>query len=117
MTPPAHANAVYKIMTADEFGQLQRVGVFHGAPIDLADGYIHLSSASQLAETLDKHFAGHVGLVIAAVDIASASGSVRWEPSRGGQLFPHLYGPLTTAAILAFGGVERSLDGTLSLPG
>ncbi len=107
----------YKIMTGDEFAQLQRDAVFHGAPVDLADGFIHLSSASQLAETVERHFSGRDGLVIVAVDLAALGEAVRWEPSRGGELFPHLHGPLATHAVLASAPLERSADGALKLPG
>ena len=84
---------VYKVMSAAEAQQMQRDGVFHGSPADIADGYIHLSCGSQLAETLDKHFSGVDGLVLAAVDLLRLGDTVRWEPSRGGQLFPHITGP------------------------
>lgn len=116
-TPPASTVAVYKILTAAEFAQLQDSGTFAGAPIDLADGYIHLSSASQTAETLEKHFSDQTGLVIASVSLALLGAALRWEPSRGGRLFPHLYGHLGLANILASGPVDRSSDGRLTLPG
>jgi uncharacterized protein (DUF952 family) len=73
--------------------------VFHGAPVDLDDGYIHLSAADQLQGTLDKHFAGQSDLVIAEVDLAALGETVKWEVSRGGALFPHIYGPLPMAAV------------------
>ena len=98
-----HLAPVYKIMTATEFAALQRDGSFAGAPVDLADGYIHLSSASQVSATLDKHFAGQTGLVIVAFSPAALGAALRYEPSRGGQLFPHLYGRLTLAGILGYG--------------
>ncbi len=107
----------YKIMTEDEFAQLRRDAVFHGAPVDLADGFIHLSSGSQLLETVERHFSGRDGLVIVAADLAALGEAVRWEPSRGGQLFPHVYGPLPIGAVLASGPLERSADGALKLPG
>lgn len=68
--------------------------------MDLADGYIHLSAIDQLQGTLDKHFAEQVGLVIAEVDLASLGATVKWEASRGGALFPHIYGPLPMSAVL-----------------
>ncbi len=88
----------YKVLTAGEWAQFERDGVFAGAPVDLADGYIHLSTADQLAETIAKHFAGQADLVTLAVDLAQLP-DVRWEPSRGGQLFPHVYGQLPIAAV------------------
>jgi len=102
----------YKILTAAQFAALQ-AGLFEGAPVDAADGYIHLSAAEQVAETLARHFAGQSGLVIAAVDLAALGDAVRWEVSRGGALFPHLYGRLTMEAVLAHGPVG---DGVLVLP-
>src|SRR5579863_7748786 len=107
---------VYKVMSAAEAQQMQRDGVFHGSPADIADGYIHLSCGSQLAETLDKHFSGVEGLVLAAVDLLRLGDTVRWEPSRGGQLFPHIYGPLPIGAVVSVGAVERTADGAVRLP-
>ena len=95
-----HPATAYKILTADQWAQFQTDGVFHGAPVDLADGYIHLSAADQLQGTLTKHFAGQSGLVIAEVDLAALGESVKWEVSRGGALFPHIYGPLPMSAVL-----------------
>lgn len=98
MTP--HPATAFKILTADQWAQFQADRVFYGAPVDLADGYIHLSAADQLVETLAKHFAGQSGLVIAEVDLALLGDTVKWEVSRGGALFPHIYGPLPMAAVL-----------------
>ncbi len=95
--PPTTA---FKILTAWQWAQFQADGVFHGAPVDLADGYIHLSTANQLQGTLDKHFAGQDGLVIAEVDLAALGDLVKWEVSRGGALFPHIYGALPMTAVL-----------------
>jgi uncharacterized protein (DUF952 family) len=98
----AHSATAYKILTADQWSQFQADGVFLGAPVDLADGYIHLSAADQLADTLDKHFAGQKNLVIAEVDLAALGTTVKWEVSRGGALFPHIYGPLPMSAVLSW---------------
>ncbi|MDH4743799.1 DUF952 domain-containing protein [Sphingomonas sp. CBMAI 2297] len=106
----------YKILTADQMHVLEHEGVFAGAPIDLADGYVHLSTAAQVAETLDKHFAGQAGLWLVAVDLEAMGDAVRWEPSRGGQLFPHLYAPLPLVAVTAYSEVHYEPDGTLRLP-
>lgn len=106
----------YKILTSDQMQVLEQEGVFNGAPIDLQDGYIHLSTAAQAQETLDKHFAGQTGLWLAAVDLEAMGDAVRWEPSRGGQLFPHLYAPLPLAAVTAYSEVGHEPDGTLRLP-
>jgi uncharacterized protein (DUF952 family) len=96
-----NAATAFKIFTADQWAQFVSDGVFHGAPVDLADGYIHLSAADQLQGTLDKHFAGQAGLVIADVDLSALGDGVKWEVSRGDALFPHLYGVLPMAAILS----------------
>ena len=106
----------YKVLTAAEMDTLERDGVFAGAEVDVADGYIHLSTAAQLTETVDKHFAGRDGLHIAAVDLDALADRVRWEESRGGQLFPHLYAPLPLDAVVAYGPLERDEDGTVRLP-
>lgn len=92
--------AVYKILSADQWAQFQATDVFTGAPVDLADGYIHMSTADQLAETLAKHFAGQNGLVIATIDLTKLTDALKWEISRGGALFPHCYGALPLAAVV-----------------
>ena len=89
---------VYKILRDPEWTAFDAAGETRGAPVDLADGYIHLSTAAQAAETAAKHFAGEDGLWLLAVE-TEGLGDLRWEPSRGGQLFPHLYGILTRAAV------------------
>ena len=96
-----HPNRAFKILTADQWAQFAADGIFHGAPVDLADGYIHLSAADQLAGTLDKYFAGQSGLVIAEINLDSLADSIRWEVSRGGALFPHIYGALPIAAVVS----------------
>lgn len=107
---------VYKIMSAVELRRMQCDGVFRGSPVDIADGYIHLSCGSQLVETLDKHFSGIDGLMLAAVDLSLLGDSVRWEPARGGQLFPHIYGVLPREAVTSVAVVERRPDGAVKLP-
>ncbi len=106
----------YKVLTAGQMAGLLADHGFAGAPVDLADGYIHLSTADQLAGTLDKHFAGLDGLHIAAVDLAALGDLVRWEVSRGGALFPHIYARLPLSAVLAHGPLRRAADGTVLLP-
>jgi uncharacterized protein (DUF952 family) len=88
--------------------QLRRDGVFAGSAVDIADGYIHLSCGSQLAATVARHFSGVGGLVVAAVDLARLGDAVRWEPSRGGELFPHIYGVLPRDAVLSAEPLERA---------
>ncbi|SLN42230.1 DUF952 domain-containing protein [Pseudooctadecabacter jejudonensis] len=82
---------IYKILTADQWADFERTGTFTGAPIDLADGYIHTSTADQAQETADKHFAGQEGLMLAALDAATYGEDLKWEVSRGGAEFPHIY--------------------------
>ncbi len=91
----------YKILTADQWAQFQDEGIFTGAPVDLADGYIHMSTADQLDETLARHFAGQTGLVIATIDLTQLGDALKWEVSRGGALFPHYYSALPIAAVVA----------------
>ncbi len=113
---PEPERIAYKIMTQAELQQMQRDGVFRGSPADIADGYIHLSSGSQLAATLDKHFSGIGDLMLAAVDLSRLGGTVRWEPARGGQLFPHIYGVLPLTAVVSVATLERTADGAVKLP-
>lgn len=95
-----HPVTAFKILTAAQWAQFQADGLFKGAPVDLADGYIHLSTQDQVQGTLDKHFARQDGLVIAEVDLAALQPVIKWEISRGGALFPHIYGDLPMTAII-----------------
>lgn len=106
----------YKVLTAQQMSALEHDGSFAGAPVDLADGYIHLSTAAQLTETVDKHFAGQDDLHVAAVDLEANGDRIKWEESRGGQLFPHLYGQLSLDTVVAYGPLERDVDGAVRLP-
>ncbi len=85
---------IYKICPEILWREAEAAGRFAGAPVDHADGFIHLSGGSQVRETAAKHFAGQDGLLLIAVDDAALGVALRYEPSRGGALFPHLYGPL-----------------------
>ena len=100
MPQSANPDTAYKILTSDQWAQFQADGVFHGAPVDLADGYIHMSAVNQVQGTLDKHFGGQTPLVVAEVDLAVLGDTIKWEASRGGALFPHIYGPLPMAAVM-----------------
>ncbi|MEA2870444.1 MAG: hypothetical protein QOH67_420 [Hyphomicrobiales bacterium] len=90
---------IYKICDTALWGEAERAGVFAGAPVDHADGYIHFSTAGQVAETAVRHFAGQADLVLVAVDAVALGTALRHEPSRGGALFPHLYGTLPLSAV------------------
>jgi uncharacterized protein (DUF952 family) len=85
---------IYKIIPRSAWIQATENGVFHGASIDLSDGYIHLSDASQAEETARRHFAGQTDLLLVAFDPAVFKESLKWEASRGGALFPHVYGSI-----------------------
>ena len=91
---------IYKILRAPEWAELCAAGETRGAPVDVADGFIHFSTAAQVAETAARHFAGQDGLILAAFDADALGPALRWEPSRGGALFPHLYAPLRRADVL-----------------
>lgn len=107
---------IYKIATREVFEAARAAGAFPGMPIDIKDGYVHFSTAAQLAETLRLHFAGQSDLVIFAVRIADLPSALVWEPSRGGQLFPHLYGALPMSAMVEHAAIAVAADGEVSLP-
>ncbi len=85
---------IYKIVTTEQWRAAEEAGVFTGAPIDLSDGYIHFSTGDQIRETAAKHFAGQNDLLLVAVPTAPLEHALKWEVSRGGALFPHLYAAL-----------------------
>lgn len=91
---------IYKIFRLSEYETFVADGVTDGAPIDLSDGYIHFSTAEQVRETAEKHFSGAGDLKLLAVDVAELGDDLQWEPSRGGDLFPHLYRPLRRDDVL-----------------
>lgn len=91
---------IFKIFRAEEWAALERSGKSDGAPVDLADGFIHFSTAQQVAETAARHFEGETGLVLVACDTAAMEDDLKWEPSRGGALFPHLYRPLVLSDVV-----------------
>lgn len=108
---------IYKIATETAFAPARQGNAFAGMPIDAADGYMHFSTAAQLAETLRLHFAGQERLVLFAVPVSALGENLRWEPSRGGQLFPHLYGgPLPLDAIVWQASISVAPDGRCELP-
>lgn len=107
---------IYKIFRAPEWEALVAAGETLGAPIDLADGYIHFSTAAQAAETAAKHFAGVTGLVLAVVDADALGDDLTWEPSRGGALFPHLYRALRLSEVASHTALPVGPDGTHQFP-
>jgi len=107
---------IYKICPAALWRQAEAGGVFRGSPVDLADGYIHFSTAAQARETAAKHFAGQSDLVLVAIDSEKLKGDLKWEPSRGGALFPHLYATLDTKAALSVVPLPLGADGKHIFP-
>ncbi|MDQ2089917.1 DUF952 domain-containing protein [Marimonas arenosa] len=91
---------IYKIFRAPEWAKLQSRGETLGAPVDLADGFVHFSTADQVQETAARHFAGEGDLCLLALEADALGEALKWEPSRGGDLFPHLYRPLRLVDVL-----------------
>ena len=108
---------VYKICPRDLWATAEARGGFTGAPVDVADGFIHFSTAAQAAETAARHFAGVRDLVLVAVDTDALGAALRFEPSRGGDLFPHLYGDLPLDAVRAVHDLPLGPDGRHVFPG
>ncbi len=102
---------IYKIFRAGELAAFEAKGRTAGAPVDVADGYIHFSTAAQAAETLRRHFAGETGLFLLAVDADAAGDRLKWEPARGGDLFAHLYRDLERGDILWTRPIADGPDG------
>jgi uncharacterized protein (DUF952 family) len=104
---------IYKILRPAEWDELQANGISPGAPVDVADGYVHFSTATQVRETAARHFAGEGDLVLAAVDSASLGDALCWEASRGGARFPHLYRELRLSDVAWTAALPRAPDGHL----
>jgi uncharacterized protein (DUF952 family) len=107
---------IYKISPKQSWREAEAAGVFTGAPVDMADGFIHFSAAHQVSETAAKHFQGQPDLVLAAIDAAKLGPALVWEPSRGGDLFPHLYGPLIMDAVLSVVDLPLDAEGAPLVP-
>jgi uncharacterized protein (DUF952 family) len=107
---------IYKICPEALWREAEAKGRFDGAPVDHADGYIHFSTAEQAGETAAKHFAGQRGLLLVAVDAGALGDALKWEVSRGGALFPHLYAPLTLDAVAWVRPMPLGPDGRHALP-
>ena len=106
-----HSGVIYKIVPAALWRAAEEAGTFAGAPVDLADGFIHFSTGAQVAETAARHFAGQTDLLLVAVDGATLGPALRYEPSRGGALFPHLYAGLPVTAALWVRPLPSGADG------
>lgn len=107
---------IYKIAPKALWREAESIGRFTGAPIDVADGFIHFSTASQVRETAARHFAGQADLLLIAIDGARLGDALKYEVSRGGALFPHLYAPLDLDAVLWVRPMPLGDDGAHRFP-
>ncbi len=107
---------VYKICPRALWREAEALGRFTGAPVDRADGFIHFSTAAQVAETAARHFAGQDDLLLVACEADDLGPALRFEPSRGGALFPHLYGDLPLSAVRAVIELPLGADGRHGFP-
>ncbi|MBV9077212.1 MAG: DUF952 domain-containing protein [Methylobacteriaceae bacterium] len=108
--------SIYKIVRRREWREAEARGVYLGSADDLRDGFIHLSTAGQVAGTLARHFTGEPDLLLVTVEAEAFGDELRWEPSRGGQLFPHLYGPLPVPLARSVAECPVAADGQHVLP-
>ena len=106
-------DTAFKIVDAADWVEAQPAGAYAGSTVDLADGYIHLSTEAQLAGTAAKHYAGRRGLLLLTVDLGRLGDTVVWEPSRGGALFPHIYGPLPVSAVSSRRAFDVTRNGVM----
>ena len=107
------SDVAFKLVDRAEWEAARAAGAYAGSAVDLADGYIHLSSATQLAETARRHYRGRSDLVLVAVDLAALGEALKWEASRGGDLFPHLFAPLPLSATREYRGLSVDSDGVM----
>ncbi|CAN7319506.1 DUF952 domain-containing protein [Mesorhizobium sp. LjNodule214] len=107
---------IYKIAPEALWREAEKNGCFAGAPIDIADGFIHFSTAAQVRETAAKHFAGQADLLLIAIDDSRLNDALKYEVSRGGALFPHLYAPLDLEAVIWVRPLPLGTDGLHQLP-
>jgi uncharacterized protein (DUF952 family) len=111
-----HPEFIYRLLDEGAWRAAERAGAFQGTEHDLRDGFIHFSTAAQVEETAARHYAGRVGLVLLTVRASALGEALRWEPSRGGALFPHLYAPLPTSAVERVDALSLAADGRHSFP-
>jgi uncharacterized protein (DUF952 family) len=116
MTAGDGISTIFKICPASLWHAAETAGVFNGSAVDLKDGFIHFSTADQAAETAAKHFAGQTDLLLLHVDTVSLDDRLKWEPSRGGALFPHLYGALELSAVRKVDALPLGSDGRHEFP-
>jgi uncharacterized protein (DUF952 family) len=106
-----HPLVIYRLISGQTWSEVARSGAFHGSAHDLRDGFIHFSTAAQVRETAAKHYAGQADLLLVHVSVAALAAPLRWEVSRGGELFPHLYGVLPASAVLRVESLPLGFDG------
>jgi uncharacterized protein (DUF952 family) len=107
---------IYKICERAEWTAAELAGIYRGSDIDVRDGFIHFSTAAQVAETAAKHFAQQTDLVLVAIDAEALGGALKWERSRGGDLFPHLYGEIPLSAVRWAKVLPNEADGRRAWP-
>ncbi len=112
----AKSGAIYKVCRGSEWAEVTVAGLWQGAAVDRADGFIHFSTAVQVPETVARHFAGLPNLVLVEFAAAALGAALKWEPSRGGDLFPHLYGPLDPALATQTWALPMGSDGVHIYP-
>ena len=109
-------SVIFKVLSTDQWKIAEDQGEFHGAAIDLSDGYIHFSTPEQVQETVAKHFAGQTDLLLIGVDPSKLGDELKWEPSRGGALFPHLYSTLKLDSVVSVDELPLGKDGRHIFP-
>jgi uncharacterized protein (DUF952 family) len=109
-------NCIYKVVSETVWSEAVQRGEFAGSQIDLSDGYIHFSTADQVVETVRKHFTGQDGLLLVTVDADKLGSALKWETSRGGALFPHLYGSLPLSAVVQSQSLPLGSDAQHQFP-
>ena len=107
---------IYKVTNRSEWKAAKDAGVFAGAPVDFEDGYIHFSTEEQVRETVEKHFQGQTELLLLCVEFSRLGHEIKWEESRGGQLFPHLYSQLPIEAVVEVIDLPSGTDGSFIFP-
>lgn len=111
-----HARTIYRLLDAHTWAEARAAGAFHGTEHDLRDGFIHFSTAAQVTETAARHYAGRANLVLLWVDAVRLGDALRWEPSRGGALFPHLYASLSLSAVTRAEPLPLTAEGLHRFP-
>jgi len=109
-------NVIFKVLSSLQWAEAEKQGEFLGAEIDLTDGYIHFSTADQVRETVAKHFAGQTDLMLIGVDADQLGEALKWEPSRGGDLFPHLYASLSLDSVVSVDELPIGKEGDHIFP-